>query len=154
MEENFQVNNQSEIRLNNEAKAVLKEASKWASFLAVLGFIGIGFIVLMALFAGTIFSALPSSGYGSVLGGIGFTIAYLLVALLYFFPVMYLYKFAKNTKIGLLRDDEKVLTEAFTNLKSHYKFIGVLTIVMLSFYAIIFLIAIVSGVAAASSTSF
>ncbi|TDQ29785.1 DUF5362 family protein [Tenacibaculum caenipelagi] len=154
MEENLQVNNSSGIRLNNVAKEVLKEASKWANFLAIIGFIGVGFMVLMALFAGTIFSALPSSGYETVIGGVGFTIIYLLGAALYFFPVMYLYKFAKKTKTALLRNNEEELTEAFTNLKSHYKFIGVLTIVMLSVYAVMFLIAIVRGVAAVSSASF
>ena len=153
MEENLQVNKLGEIRLNNLAKDVLKETSKWASFLSILGFIGIGFIVIIALFAGTLFSTLPSSeGYGAIVGGIGFTIIYLLIAVLYFFPVMYLYKFAKGLKNGLSRNDEDELAEAFVNLKSHYKFIGILSIIMLSFYVVIFLIAIISGVATAFSS--
>lgn len=153
MEENLQLNKSEGIRLNNLAKEVLKETSKWVNFLSILGFVGIGFIVLIALFAGTFLSALPSSGgFESIIGGIGFTILYLLIAALYFFPVMYLYKFAKRLKTALIRNDEDQLAEAFTNLKSHYKFVGILTIIMLSFYVVMFLIAIIGGLAAASAS--
>ena len=45
-----------EMRLNKSAKDFLKETAKWAYFLSILGYIGIGIIVLVALFAGTLFS--------------------------------------------------------------------------------------------------
>lgn len=148
MEESVQMNNPAETRLNNIAKGFLKETAKWANFLAIIGFIGIGLLVLLALFAGAIFSNLPGGNVASSIGGGLITFIYLLMALLYFFPVMYLYKFATKMKLGLARNNEDELTEAFLNLKSHYKFIGILTIIMLSLYALMFLFALIGGLAA------
>ena len=149
MEENYQVNNPTDTRINNIAKDYLRETAKWANFLAIMGFIGIGFMVLAALFAGALFSALPSDGgVANVMSGGAITIIYLILALLYFFPVYYLYKFATNMKAALSRNNEDVLTEAFLNLKSHYKFMGIFTIVILSIYALFFLFALIGGLAA------
>jgi hypothetical protein len=35
--------------LNQEARGFLKETAKWAYFLSILGFVGIGFMVVLAL---------------------------------------------------------------------------------------------------------
>ena len=45
-----------ELQLNESAKGFLKEAAKWAYFLSILGYVGIGFIVLAAIFAGALFA--------------------------------------------------------------------------------------------------
>lgn len=130
-----------QLTLNNQAIAFLRETSKWANFLSIVGFIGIGLVVLMALFGGA-FLASAASEFGGgteAVGGAFFTIIYLLVALLYFFPVFYLFKFARNMKAALASKDEEALTKALEYMKSHYKFIGILTIIMLSFYTLIFL---------------
>ncbi|MDT7832008.1 DUF5362 family protein [Flavobacteriaceae bacterium S356] len=129
------------LTLNNQTLAFLREIAKWTNFLAIVGFIGIGLVVLMALFGGA-FLASAASEFGGgteAVGGAFFTIIYLLVALLYFFPVYYLFKFSRNMKASLQSKDESALTKAFEYMKSHYKFVGILTIIMLSFYALIFL---------------
>lgn len=137
------------LTLNNQTMAFLREIAKWANFLAIVGFIGIGLVVLMALFGGAVFASAASEfgGGAEMVGGAFFTIIYLLVAVLYFFPVYYLFKFAGNMKTALGAKDEDTLTKAFEYLKSHYKFIGILTIIMLSFYALIFLFGLL-GIAA------
>ena len=146
MEENL-TENTSELKLNNYAIGFLKETAKWVNFLAIMGFIGIGLIVIIAIFAGAIFSALPDSNpYAEISGGI-ITVIYLLIAVLYFFPVLYMYRFADKMKTALRRNDEDALTDAFMHLKSHYKFIGILTIVMLAFYALGFILTLIGGLA-------
>jgi FtsH-binding integral membrane protein len=145
MEENLTESN-SDLKLNSYAIGFLKETAKWVNFLAIMGFIGIGLIVIVALFAGAIFSSLPNNPYGEISGGV-ITFTYLLIAALYFFPVLYMYRFADKMKTALARKNEDILTEAFMNLKSHYKFIGILTIVMLSLYALLFLLALIGGLA-------
>ncbi len=146
MEENL-TQNASELKLNNYAIGFLKETAKWVNFLAIMGFIGIGLIVIIAIFAGAIFSALPDSNpYAEISGGI-ITVIYLLIAVLYFFPVLYMYRFADKMKTALRRNDEDALTDAFMHLKSHYKFIGILTIVMLAFYALGFILTLIGGLA-------
>ena len=121
--ENIGRENPAELKLNNLSKEYLRETAKWASFLSILGFIGIGFMVIVALFFGTVMSSFSSEFGGVGGGGIFFTILYLIIALLYFFPVYYLFKFASNMKKALASDNEDSLTAGFEYLKSHYKFI-------------------------------
>jgi len=138
-----------ELQLDSAAKDFLKETAKWAYFLSILGFIGLGFLVLIAIFAGAIFSTIgntvPGMGvYGSSFGAM-MTFIYLLMAALYFFPIYYLYKFSSNTKKAFRDNDSGALTDSLGYLKSHYKFIGVLMVVLLGFYALIFVFAILAG---------
>lgn len=136
-----------ELQLTESAKIFIKEIAKWAKFLSIVGFIFLGFLVLgaIAMFASGGAMATMSSSPMGALGAAGGALAgiiYLLVALLYFFPIRYMYMFASKTKRAFESNDSQEMTDAFENLKSHYKFIGILTIIGLSFYALIFLLAI------------
>ena len=139
-------------RLEPQAVDYLRETAKWAQFLAIIGFIGIAFLVLFAFFAGTMMSTFSSLGNNPELGSMGgmITIIYLVIAVLYFFPVMYLYRFASRMKDALRMNSADTMTASFESLKSHYKFMGIFTIVILSIYLLIFLIAIIGGAALAS----
>lgn len=139
----------SGLKLNNHAKSFLRETAKWTKFLSIVGFVGIGFLVLLAFFGEIVASSLETSDSlsFSMEGGMYLTIFYLIFAAIYFFPVYYLYKFSNNMKKALEINDEDSLTAAFEMLKSHYKFIGILTIIGLSFYVLLFFI----GFAAALS---
>ncbi|MTH17127.1 hypothetical protein [Flavobacterium sp. LC2016-01] len=135
-----------EMQLDQSAKDFLKETAKWAYFLAILGFVGIGFFVLIAVFAGALFSsmgaAMPGMGaYGSSFGAL-MSFFYLLIAAVYFFPVYYLFKFGSNAKRAFRDNDSEALTSSLGYLKSHYKFIGILMVSILVLYALFFLLAI------------
>lgn len=136
-----------ELQLTESAKTFIRETAKWAKFLSILGFISIGFMVLAALamfvMGGTI-ASMTSSPIGA-LGGAMAGILYLLVALLYFFPIRYLYMFSSKMKKAFESNNSQEMTNAFENLKSHYKFIGILMIILLSFYALVFFIAILGS---------
>ena len=144
-----------ELHLTAQAQDFLRTAAKWAMFLAILGFIVIAFWIFAALgmlAAGSVVGDMPSSpGMGAmaffsptVLG-----LAYLIMAILYFFPVLYLYKFSSKIKNALSSNSSDELTEAFGNLKSHYKFIGIITIITIiaSIVAIVAAITMVAGAA-------
>ncbi len=137
---------EQKITLTPNAIRFLFEIRKWASFLAIMGFIGIGFIVLLALFAGVIFSVLPMGDADMPFPGIIFSIIYLALAGVYFFPVYYLYQFTTRLKTALMQRSDEFLEAAMGFLKSHYKFIGIFTIVMLALYPIIMIVAVVFGV--------
>ncbi len=143
-----------EMKLNESAKDFLKETAKWAYFLSILGYVGIGFIVLAGLFAGTLFSAMGKTNPAmSSMGGsfrILMAVVYLLIAALYFFPVYYLNKFASNAKAAFATNDSEKLTISFQYLKSHYKFIGIMTIVVFSLYFLVIIAGIIGGVAMGS----
>lgn len=150
MEEHSVIEN-FEMKLNESAKDFLKETAKWAYFLSILGYIGIGFIVFAALFAGTLFSAMgkvnPAMGMMGSSFGIVMAVVYLLIAALYFFPVYYLNKFASNAKAAFHNKDSETLTTSLGYLKSHYKFIGIMTLVIFSLYLLMFVGMIVTGIA-------
>lgn len=125
----------------------LKETSKWSFFLAVVGFVGIG---LMALVGIIITVSMGLSSFNSTYQEFGmnmtyFGLIYIVLAVIYFFPVLYLFNFSRKLKTALASNDMSSLTEAFSNLKSHYKFIGILAIVVVSIYILAFVFAIMAG---------
>ena len=130
-----------------EIKSYLLEAVKWGKFLAIMGYIGIGLMLLVAvgvMVAGNLFSGL-TGGAGFSMGFL--SIIYIAIAAFYFFPVYYLHQFSIKLKRGLNSGSLPDVTEGFQNLKSLFKFMGVFMVVILSLYGVFILIAIIAGVA-------
>jgi hypothetical protein len=145
---------EEKLELTNQAIAFLEEIRKWTMFLSILGFVGIGFLVLGGLFMGTFMSTMSNAFGDQIPGGLpmggGFiAFIYLLLALLYFFPVFYLYKFSNYTKKALDSRDTEMLTNAFSNLKSHYKFLGIVAIIIIGLYLLMFVFILLGGAFAA-----
>lgn len=140
-----------EMKVNESAKTFLQETAKWAYFLSILGYIGIGIIVVAGLFTGTLFSTMgkmnPALGMMGASFGIIMAVVYFLLAALYFFPVHYLNKFASNAKVACATNDSEKLVMSFQYLKSHYKFIGIMTIVVFSLYLLMIVALLISGLA-------
>ena len=136
------------IELLPEGVKDLNEARKWTMFLAILGFIATGFLVIAGLFMGTIFSFIPDTDLPGALGII-LGIFYLVIAVVYFFPVLYLLQFSQKSKKAVEERDSNFLAEAIGRLKAHYKFIGIMTIVMMALYPVLVLIFVLVGVSSA-----
>lgn len=128
-----QIEKEDSSELSLKSKTFLNEAAGWAKFLAIVGFVMLGLMVILGLFAGSMMSAF---GGDSGLSGTFFTMFYIAFALLYFFPCLYLIKFASNMKEALQFQSREQLELAFENLKSFFKFLGILTIIILSLYAL------------------
>jgi hypothetical protein len=129
----------------------LAEAAKWAKFLAIMGFIFCALMVIFALFAGTFLSTYfnqlettSTSNMFAMSGGV-ITVMYILIALLYFIPCLYLFNFASKMQTALRNNDQVNLNASFRNLKGCFKFWGILLIIMLCVYAIAITFAIVAG---------
>jgi hypothetical protein len=123
-----------ELQVDHEATIYLKEAARWAKFLAILGFIFCGIFALAGLFAGSLIASMYSSaglGRGGAVGGAFYSVIYLLIALLYFFPCLYTYNFGRKAQIALRSNDQVQLNQSFKNLKACYRFLGILTIIWL-----------------------
>ena len=146
--------NDHDLKLNDYAIAALRESAKWCMFLSIIGFIFIGLMVIGGIFMAVALSAIPDDPYG---GGMGMNplgavkgylgLFYIVFALIYFFPVYYLYKYANGTKEALESGNEELLAEGLTNLKSHHKFLGIFTIITIALY----ILAIVVGFIFAAS---
>lgn len=135
--------------VTDQAKQFLQEIAKWAKFLSIVGLIGMGLMVLMGLFTSVFMASmganLPSSSGMPAGMGAFFGLFYVVIAVIYFFPLYYLLKFANTTKAALRADDSQALTEALGFLKSHYKFIGIFTAILLGLYALILVFGLLFG---------
>jgi ABC-type multidrug transport system fused ATPase/permease subunit len=143
MEENSTFDSFESIKLTDLALSYLKESAKWCKFLSILGFVGIGLMFIVAIFFAIRMSDMSMSVVpfpNAVLA-----LVYLVLAIVYFFPVYYLYKYANATSKAINSKDSKLLQEGMENLKSHHKFLGVMSLVFISMYALIFIFALIAG---------
>jgi len=131
---------EGQVVINEEMKQYLLESAKWGKFLAILGFIGLGLLAIFSLMMILGLSFLSALAKGIPMWGIGFI--YLIMIAVYYFPTMYLYRFSDRIKQGVLSNDASVLTDGFLNLKKMFKFLGIMTIVILALYALILLLAV------------
>ena len=89
-----------ELKLNADSRSFLKEITGWTYFLSIIGFIFVGLLVLIAVFASSIYNmAMAQLSQESPFDvGLFMTAVYLIVALIYFFPILFLFKFSKRLK--------------------------------------------------------
>ncbi len=130
----------------------LDEIRRWAKFLAILGFIAIGMMGL-----GTIMMAVGLSFVGSTseIEGLGLPETSIIIAimavfiLVYFFPTLYLLRFAEHAKKAIEATNNSELDESLNYLKKYARFIGIMTIVIIALYVILIPVTIITGVMAA-----
>jgi hypothetical protein len=141
--------------IDQAGRAHLSEAARWAKFLSIIGFIVCGLVVLIGVFFGSFFSTLMGqyerSGqyneFPTASSGLGATVAvlYIIIALIYFFPCLFLFRFATKMKTALASNDQETLNISFQNLKATFRFIGILTLIMLVFWALAFIIGLLGA---------
>lgn len=135
---------EKQIVITEEIKDYLLVTAKWSKFIAIIGFIGLGILVLMGLlmmFGLSLFHGLNTGGFFTVPAAL-YGVLYFILAAVYVIPVLYLYRFAVSIKEGVLRNDEDEMTNGFLNLKKMTKFTGIMTIVILGLYALMIVIAV------------
>ena len=136
-----------ENQLTTAAVEFLQESAKWSKFMAIIGFIGIGLMVLVSLFMAIGFGAMGASIMPELPFSMSvFSIIYVLFAAIYFFPVYYLYQYATKTSAALHSKNKQLLADGLENLKSHHKFLGIFTLIIISLYGFIFVFAILGGI--------
>ncbi len=140
-----------DLHIDHESSAYLGETAKWAKFLSILGFIFIGLMVIMAFSIGTIMSMFTSQLPGGPAVGLAamssafFTFFILAFAVLYFFPCLYLYRFATRMKVAIRNNDQPQLAGSFKSLKSCFRYVGILTIIVLGLDILIFIFGIIGA---------
>ncbi len=127
------------LQIDEIAKDHLRESAKWAKFLSIVGFVMIALIVLssLSMFIGVLssFADFPIyGGYGALM-----TSGFLMMGLIYFYPVWKMYQFSNFAKNAIHTNDSQMLTNALGAQKSIYTFMGIVTIVLLCFYALLIL---------------
>jgi hypothetical protein len=136
-----------DLQIDQSGLNFLNEAARWTRFLSILGFIFCGLLALIALFGGSYLAGMMSgvSGSGIAFSGIFVTIFYLLLDLLLFFPTLYLFNFSSKMRKAQRNNDQLTLTDSFKNLKSYFKFHGILAIIIVAFYFLAIVAAVIGA---------
>lgn len=146
MEEN---NSEQELVVTEDIRSYIYETAKWAKFLSIVGLVIAGWLVILAFSASAFETALSQTPGGEQLAAMGSTVlmvVFLLSALVYFYPSLMLFKYAMAAKHAVLYADQESLTVAMSKMKSFFKFWGILTIVILAFYALTFILVLFAKV--------
>lgn len=123
--------------ITEDIRSYIYDAAKWTRFLSIVGFVLTAMFVMSAFSVDAMLSTLSKTMPGNPmlgLGSAGFTVVYLLFALLQFYPSFLLYKFSTSANKAVLFADQPSLGEAISKLKSFFKFWGILTIVIIALY--------------------
>jgi hypothetical protein len=139
-----------DLHLDEPSISHFSESARWAKFIAIVGFIFCAFMVMGAIFMGAIFSSLGTqmAGFPAFAGGGLISAMYLIFAVIFFFPNLFLYRFAAQIQQSIRLNEQPRLQSSLKNLKSYFRFIGILYIVVIAFYILIFVFAIFAGIMA------
>lgn len=135
----------NDLQISPTSQSFLNEAAKWGKFLSIIGFIFCGFLIIASFFVPAFYLKLATfNGMSSEMIGTLttiITIIYVILAVILFFPCYYLNKFSVKMKLALSSISQENFEESLKNLKSLLKFYGIFTIIILSFYVLVFIIA-------------
>jgi hypothetical protein len=138
-----------ELSIDQESYSHLNETARWAKFLAIVGFVTCGLIAILAFFIGPLlstsaFASLPTNGLGAAAGAM-ITALYLIIAVIYFFPCLFLFHFSVRLRAALRDNDQVKLTSSLKSQKTLFKYVGIMTIIILSLYALLLVVAVIGA---------
>lgn len=133
-------------QVSDMAVEMLKQTRPWVLFLSIMSFIGSAFMFLGGIIVMVAGAFAPSNGPmpTAALGAI-----YIPMALLYIYPALKLWSYSSSINRLVASRTTIDLEAALAQQKSFWKFAGIVTIVMIALYAVVFIGLIVVGVAAA-----
>ncbi|MFZ4546169.1 MAG: hypothetical protein ACOYN4_01970 [Bacteroidales bacterium] len=129
-------------QLTPESLAFLVKAAKWGKFMAILGFIVTGLLLVSGILMSFVFNAVQDE---MVPLNIPFppmvlSVIYILIAGVYIIPVVFLNSFCNNVLKAANFYSTEHLTTSLKNLKNLFVFIGVSTVIILAIYLIALII--------------
>ena len=117
-----------------ESLGFLNTTAKWTKFMAIIGFIGIAFMLSAGVFLVIYFTAIKHiqthASYPFPLPWVG--AIYFIFAAVYVMPVIYLNNFSNFMSKAIAFRETELLTNALENIKKHFKYLGIATIVMIA----------------------
>lgn len=117
--------------------APLRDTRPWVKLVSVLGFIGSALVFAVSIFM--LFSDDERTPTWLALVSA-------LSAVLYFYPSLYLWRYAKGIEEHLQRRDEPTLARALEHQRSFWKYVGALTLVFVVLYTLAIFVGVFIGV--------
>ena len=134
-------NENRRIEIEQDSLDHLNTIRKWTMFFSVIGSIFIGLMIIAGIVAGAFLSIFETGEMGTGISRWIMMSFILVIALIYFFPVLFLFRFSIHTRNAVQSTSKEELRLALKNLKSYFVYIGVLVIIGLAFYFIALAIA-------------
>lgn len=135
--------------LDQSGKINLEEAGKWSRFLSIVGFVILAIMLIFGLFAGSLMGGLMAAS-GSPLASFGatfFTIYIVIVCAVAFYPTFMLYKFGSTVRASIRTSDAAGFNQSLLYLKRYFKFLGILTIIFIGLYLLMFVFSTLGSMA-------
>lgn len=120
--------------------------AKWAKLVAILGFVFLGILLIIGALAGSFMGrAIAMSAaitgqpmpFDPALLGLLYGLIFLVVAIIYFFPTLFLYRYATRTLRALRNGfDPAQFSQGVGAQRSFFAYIGILMIILVGLYAI------------------
>jgi Family of unknown function (DUF5362) len=150
------MNYSSNVVVADEVMAELAATKPWVRFMSVMLWIGAGFLVLiglvMLLGGGAMWTSVngvkttTSLNAPNMMGFmVGMAIFYVLLAFLYIYPAMKLWKYASRIGDLLAAPSSMGLAAALKEQKSFWKFLGIMVIAIFVLYFVIIIAAVAFG---------
>ncbi|MBW6500370.1 MAG: hypothetical protein K0B05_03155 [Bacteroidales bacterium] len=122
------------IEIDQDTLKDLNATRKWTMFLAIIGFILVGFMLIAGLAAGTFLSVFKTEEVNLGIPESLVILLFLVIAAIYFFPVFFLFRFSRHTSRGVSKLDSAEIHKAFKNLRTYFTYIGILAIIVIVIY--------------------
>ncbi|MFZ4707928.1 MAG: hypothetical protein ACOYMF_18145 [Bacteroidales bacterium] len=129
-------------QLTSESVAFLLKAAKWGKFLAILGFIVTGLMVMAGIAMSFVLSMVSEDviPLNMPFSPKVLSLIYIIIAAIYVIPVFFLNSFSNNVSKAVSLSNTENMTTSLRSLKNLFVFIGISTIVILTFYTIILIV--------------
>lgn len=131
-----------DLQLDPRAQMFLAETAKWAKFIAIVSFCFLGLFLLGIIGAGAVMSGSGGAFRDSdlqMIGGGAIVVIGLITIVLILIPNIYLLRFGMKMQSALRNNDQPTLLAAFSNVKSYFKFIGILYIVVIALWVLAYI---------------
>ena len=136
------------IVVDNNAKYILDSITKWVKFLSILGIIAYALLIIVGFgimaFGGV---AAANFGLGDFEGIIGVFagVFYIIIGAICLYPVIKMLNYSTKMKTAIRSDRQDIYEEALRNFNSAVKFWGILAIIALVLYGLVFIFAMIGA---------
>ena len=125
-----------ELKVTEEIRSYLYEMTKWANFLAIVGFVIAGFLLIIAFtIGGAVKTNLQQAVVLGLLGNVkerALIVVFLIIyAFVILYPSMLLFKFSKQGKLGILYGEQEALNQSLAKIKSLFRYYGIIAIIFI-----------------------
>ena len=134
------IQNIRKIEIDQNTLKHLNTLRKWTMFHAILGFIFLGLFIVIGAIAGTFLSAFSTVKTGNEVTDLTILIIIFILAVAYFFPILFLFRFSKYSARAVHTLSKVDLHKAIKNLKAYFIYLGVIIILGLLLYVAVLIV--------------